>query len=183
MNDRVNKKMPYKDQGVTVYSKLDELMMQYYRVPNGEDGGALHIEAFEIGQKLQFYFATYSTVVVNEMMEGTKIQTPDINIALEGMECPFTLMLDNAFFQNNFQVIIASVLAEITRMNTSRNASDKDQVLAYSLNLCKWEYLSVLAGLVAGSKAQKMMDVELRKEIVNGMDSALEAVRKHSGIK
>lgn len=81
MNDRVNKAFPYDKEGVSVTSKLDELMMQYYRVPNGEEGGALHVEAFEVGQKLQYYFAVYSATIVNESIPDSPT-TPRRNTGL-----------------------------------------------------------------------------------------------------
>lgn len=179
MNNRVNKAFPYDKEGVSVTSKLDELMMQYYRVPNGEEGGALHIEAFEVGQKLQYYFAVYSATIVNETMEGKKITLPDLSYAMKGLEAPLTLMLDNAFFQHNFPAIITSMLAEITRMATAREITQEENAIGYALSLCKWEYLTVIASLAAGTKAQREMDVDLRRTIVQDMDSALKSLRDH----
>lgn len=179
MTDRVNKNMPYEKEGVVIHSKLDELMMQYYRVPTSDGGSALHIDAFDVGQKLQYYFAVYSTVMVNESLSNSKISLPDIDYAIQGLEAPITLMLDNEFYQNNFQVILTCIIAEITRMNTSRAKSEDEHTIGYALSLCKWEYLSIIAGLVAGSKKQREMDIELRTTIVADMDNAFAAVKKY----
>jgi len=183
MNNRANVTYPFEKEGVKLFSELDSLMLKYYRVPNETEEGALSIEAFQVGQHLQFYFSVYNSVVINETMENKKFNFPDGRMAFAGLEAPFKLLLDNAFYQNNFQVIISTVINELTRMNTSRALPKENLILTHSLQLCSYEYLSVIAGLVAGTKAQREMDIEIRQLNAKTMEMAIEAMKKIRGIK
>ena len=68
-------------------------------------------------------------------------------------------------------------------MSTSRAMSGEDSAIGYALSLCKWEYLTIIASLVAGTKAQRAMDIELRKAIVSDMDNVMRSLRDHMGVK
>lgn len=164
-----NKQYPYTKGDITIYSKLDELMYQFYQVD-----GQLHREAFQIGQELQYYFAVHVVAVVNQSLEGRKIGLPDMSQVIKGLECPFTLMIDNSFFQDNYQALIPAILQEITRMHTSREM--KDEAMMYALNLSKWEYLSIIALLVGGTKAQRSMDIAMRSFTAGEMTNAMKVM-------
>ena len=164
-----NKKYPYKKGDITIYSKLDELMYQFYQVD-----GELHREAYQVGQELQYYFAVHVVAVVNQSIDGRKIGLPDMSQVIKGLECPFTLMIDNTFFQNNFQALIPAILQEVARMHTSREM--KDEAMMYALNLSKWEYLSIIALLVGGTKAQRSMDIAMREFTSGEMSTAIKVM-------
>lgn len=170
----VNKTFPYDDpdSGLNVISKLDELMLKYYR----DRSGTLNVEAFEVGQSLQFYFATYSAAVINQSVDTQKVVLPDDGIVIKGLEAPVVLLLENTFYQNNFQSIIGSMLSETARINTARY--HKDPTMIYALQLCKWEYLSLIAALVGGTKAQRDMDLEMREYTALELKTAMELMRK-----
>jgi len=175
---RANKQTyPFVKEGLEVTSKLDELMIRYYRVDDGSEEGFLHREAFEVGQQLQFYFAVYSVAVINETLQDRKMRMPSVDHAIKGLEAPMTLMLDNEFFRNNYQVLLSGVLCEITRMATARALDDKDATISYALSICKWEYLSTIAGLVGGTKAQRAMDLEMRRFTSTEMEAAMTVLR------
>lgn len=178
---RANQTYPYEKKGQTINGKIDELMLEHYRVPDGSPEGAVHVEAFEVGQQLQYYFAVYSCVMVNENIKDTKMNLPTPEHAVIGLEAPLVLMLDNEFFRHNYQVILSSMLAEIARMSTCRQLGADDGTLAYSLSLCKWEFLSTIAGLVSGSKSQKEMDLKMREFTSVEMETAMRAVRNAKG--
>lgn len=178
---RANVTYPYVNEtdGVKVFGKLDALMLKYYRVPNGTEEGALAMEAFEVGQRLQFYFATYSAVVINETREE-KFSFPekDAGMAFAGMEAPFFLLQNNKFYQNNFEIITSAVLNELTRMATSRSLPEDMLIMTHAIQLAGFEYLSIIAGLVAGTAAQRGMDLELKKHNAETMKQAIETLKR-----
>lgn len=179
MNDRVNKSFPYQKEGVLISSKIDELMLEYYRLPFGNSGESkIHVEAYELGQKLQYYFALYSSTVVAHSIEGKKMTMPSLDHAIIGLECPFTLMLDNTFFRDNYAAVISSVLNELARMNSSRGIGKEDPSIGFALTLCKYEYLSTIALLLRGTNAQKSLDEKLRVLLLEETKKASEAMEK-----
>lgn len=180
---RANITFPYNKEGVKLFSELDALMLKYYRVPNETEEGALSLEAFEVGQRLQFYFATYNSVVVNETFEGKKLKFPkeEAGMAFAGLEAPFYLLQSNRFYQENFTLITGAVLNELSRMRTARAMSKENAPMAAALQLTGGEYLAVIAGLVGGTKAQREMDIELKEFNIRGMDKAIAFLKKEFG--
>lgn len=178
--NRANVTYPYNKEGVKVFGELDAMMLKYYRVPNGTEEGALSLEAFEVGQRLQFYFAAYNAAVINEQMEGMKFTFPDGSkgMALAGIEAPFYLILNNKFFQDNFQILTSAVINELTRMNTSRHLPEDMLVMTHAIQLSTLEYLSIIAGLVGGTVAQREMDIEIKKHNAKTMEVAIESLKK-----
>lgn len=177
---RANVTYPYNKEGVKLFSELDAMMLKYYRVPNGTDEGALSLEAFEVGQRLQFYFATYGAVSINETLHGKKFKFPDEHngMALSGMEAPFYLLMNNKFYQDNFQIINSAVINELTRMNTTRRLPEEMMGATFSLQLSALEILSIIAGLVGGTGAQREMDIELKKLNSKSMELAIDSMEK-----
>lgn len=173
MSDRVNKTYPYQSEGVNIGSPIDELMFKYYRVD-----GVLHEQAYEVGQQLQLYFITYACSTMNQSLKEQKMTMPSMELLVMGLEAPFTLMIDNVFYQNNFTAITTAVLTEVARMNTARNLSEEDRVINYSLNLTKNEYLTVIAGLVAGTKIQRAFDMELRLLMASQLDILMKNMKQ-----
>ena len=170
---RANVTYPIEKDGVIIASPVNEVMFKYYRNPDE----SLHTSAYLCAQSLEMYFTIYTTTLINALIDDRKMKV-DKDMVIRGLESPFAMMVDNAFFVNNYNVISNAVLNELTRMNTAREVSGKDPLISNAMSLSKYEYISIIGGLVAGTITQRAMDIELRVIMTEQMDRAMDEIKK-----